>query len=103
MASKYIYGIGERFQESLRRKDGKWTNFNRDHWRTIDTGIGFQTYGYYPFYLLKDTDKASHINYFRSSNAMDTIKSTESGRHYLTWKIIGGVIDFKFYLQQQPL
>ena len=103
VASEYIYGIGERFQESFRRKDGKWTNFNRDHWHTIDRGYGFQTYGYYPFYLLKEGTNASHINYFRSSNAMDTIKSTENGRHYLTWKIIGGLIDFKFYLGSDPL
>jgi hypothetical protein len=49
--SDYIYGLGERFSNSLRVKNGKWTMFNRDHPFEIDHGTGQQTYGYYPYFL----------------------------------------------------
>ena len=51
--SDYIYGIGERFLSSFRKTDGKWTIFNRDRGQIIDHGEGRQTYGYYPFYMLR--------------------------------------------------
>lgn len=49
----YVYGLGERFNPSFRLQNGKWTIFNRDRGQVIDNGTGKQTYGYYPFYLLK--------------------------------------------------
>lgn len=99
--SDYIYGIGERFQESFRKKDGKWTVFNRDRGQCIDRGTGLQTYGYYPFYLLRERGNLFHINYFRSSNAVDIIKTTDSTKHFITYKVIGGVLDFRFFLGEQ--
>jgi alpha-glucosidase (family GH31 glycosyl hydrolase) len=99
--SEYIYGIGERFLESFRKKDGKWTVFNRDRGQCIDRGEGLQTYGYYPFYLLKEKGQLFHINYLRSSNAMDVIKSTSADRHFITYKVIGGIFDFRFFLGEQ--
>jgi len=86
--------------ESFRKKDGKWTVFNRDRGQCIDRGQGLQTYGYYPFYLLRETGSARlfHINYLRSSNAMDVIKSTVGGKHFVTYKVIGGILDFRFFL-----
>jgi hypothetical protein len=36
--SDYVYGFGERFEESFRKKDGKWTIFNRDRGVVIDRG-----------------------------------------------------------------
>lgn len=36
--SEFIYGIGERFQEGFRKKDGKWTIFNRDRGQVMDKG-----------------------------------------------------------------
>jgi alpha-glucosidase (family GH31 glycosyl hydrolase) len=42
-----------------------------------------------------------HINYLRNSNAMDLIKSTSNNKHYITYKIIGGVLDFRFFLGEQ--
>ena len=36
---------------NFRKKEGKWTIFNRDSGQIIDEGTGLQTYGYYPFYL----------------------------------------------------
>lgn len=96
--SEFVYGIGERFQETFRKKDGKWTVFNRDRGQVIDNGVGYQTYGYYPFYLLKERNNLFHINYLRSSNAMDVIKSTKDNKHYITYKVIGGVLDFRFFI-----
>jgi len=69
-----MYGLGERFSSSFRVKDGKWTIFNRDRGFGIDKGTGDQTYSYFPFYLIREKDNYFHINYFRSSNAMDVIK-----------------------------
>ena len=99
--SEFLYGIGERFMETFRKKDGKWTVFNRDRGQCIDKGTGLQTYGYYPFYLLKERNTLFHINYLRSSNAMDMIKSTNGGKNYITYKVIGGIFDFRFFLGEQ--
>lgn len=99
--SDYTYGLGERFNPSFRLGDGKWTIFNRDRGQVIDRGQGKQTYGYYPFYLQREANRNFHINYFRSSNALDVIKETKDKRHFLTYKVIGGIIDFRFFLNEQ--
>ena len=101
VSSDYIYGIGERFLTSFRKTDGKWTIFNRDRGQVLDHGEGRQTYGYYPFYMLREKNNLFHINYFRSSNAMDIIKSTNSNKHAITYKVIGGVLDFRFFIGEQ--
>lgn len=99
--SDYSYGLGERFNQGFRLRDGKWTIFNRDRGQCIDKGTGLQTYGYYPFYLQRESQKYFHINYLRSSNAMDVIKETKNNRHFLTFKVIGGIFDFRFFLNEQ--
>jgi len=48
--------------------------FNRDRGDYIDTGIGLQTYGHFPFYLIKESDNNFHIAYHRTSSALDAIK-----------------------------
>ncbi len=83
---------------SFRKKDGKWTVFSRDRGQVIDKGEGKQTYGYYPFYMLKERGNLFHINYLRSSNAMDVIKSRDDSKIYITYKVIGGIFDFRFFL-----
>ena len=73
-----------------------------DRGEQIDHGKGLQTYGSYPMYLLREnSEKFSdkfHVNYFRNSNAMDIIKSTKNGIHFLTFKTIGGILDFRFFV-----
>jgi len=32
---------------------------------------------------------------------MDVIKETRLGQNYITYKVIGGVIDFRFFLGEQ--
>jgi alpha-glucosidase (family GH31 glycosyl hydrolase) len=51
--------------------------------------------------MLREKNNLFHINYFRSSNAMDVVKSTRNSKHYLTYKVIGGVFDFRFFLGEQ--
>jgi hypothetical protein len=48
--------------------------------------------------LIREKGKLFHINYLRSSNAMDVIKEEYLGRHFITFKVIGGVFDFRFFL-----
>ena len=48
--------------------------------------------------MLREQGNNFHINYLRSSNAMDIIKSTNGSEHYLTYKVIGGVFDFRFFI-----
>ena len=94
----FTYGLGERFNSGFRLRDGKWTIFNRDRGQVIDKGEGLQTYGYYPFYMQRETKNFFHINYLRSSNAMDIVKEEKNEKHYLTYKVIGGILDFRFIL-----
>lgn len=95
----YNYGLGERFNPNFRLNDGKWTIFNRDRGQVVDRGQGLQTYGYYPIYLQREEHaNFFHISYLRSSNAMDVIKETKNGKSYFTYKVIGGVLDFRFFL-----
>lgn len=42
-----------------------------------------------------------HVSYYRTSNAMDAIKTTgNTPEHlnYLIYKTIGGIVDFRFFL-----
>lgn len=75
--------------------------FPRDRGQMMDYGIGKQTHGYYPIYFQREKDKKFHMSYFRSSNALDVI--TEDGfqdNYKLTYKTIGGIIDFRFFLTE---
>lgn len=95
-ASDKIFGLGERFSVNLRKYDAKWTVWNRAGDQEIDYGNGNNTYGYYPFYLLIDKLNDGHINYIKSTHAIDVIKSQNNNKHYLTFKIVGGIINFRF-------
>lgn len=60
------------------------------------------TYGFYPVYLVREQSGNFHVSYFRSSNAMDiVVKQTPNSTFSLTYKIIGGVIDFRFFLSEK--
>lgn len=39
-----------------------------------------------------------HISHYRTSSALDAIKETISNTPYITYKSIGGVIDFRFFV-----
>lgn len=99
VASKNVWGFGERFSNRFRIQPGKYTVFNRDRGQVVDKQQGLQTYGHYPIYFLRDNSSNYHINYFRNSNAMDIIVNSSSSDAYsFTYKTIGGMIDFRFIL-----
>lgn len=83
---------------NLRKFDGKWTVWNRPGDQEMDYGTGISSYGYYPFYLLIDKHQEGHINYFKSSQPMDVIKYQQNNKHYLTFKVVGGILHFRFML-----
>lgn len=62
----------------------------------IDQGTGDNSYGYYPFYLNIDQNNDGHINYVKSSHAMDVIIDSQGSKEYLTFKIVGGIVNFRF-------
>lgn len=73
--------------------------FPRDRGQMLDDGIGKQTHGYYPIYFQREKNKKFHMNYFRSSNALDVIAEEGGSNNFkLTYKTIGGIIDFRFFL-----
>lgn len=99
VASQIAYGFGERFSESFKLRTGKLTMFNRDRGGTLDAETGHQTYGYWPLYMVRENAGNFHINYFRSSNALDVIVQNKSTTQFtFTYKVIGGVLDFRFFL-----
>jgi alpha-glucosidase len=99
VTSRIVYGFSERFSDSFRIKPGQFTIFNRDRGQTIDNGTGLQTYGYYPVYLVRENSGNFHMNYLRSSNAMDiVVKNYSVAQYTFTYKVIGGVLDFRFFL-----
>jgi alpha-glucosidase (family GH31 glycosyl hydrolase) len=83
---------------NFRKTEAKWTVFNRAGDQEIDYGTGNNTYGHYPFYLLIDDNQEAHLAYLRSTHAMDVIISELDGRRYLTYKVVGGVVSFRFSL-----
>ena len=100
-SSHYIYGLGERFLDSFRKHSGNWTIFNRDRGVNIDHGTGLQTYGYYPFHLQRERNNFFHVSYLRNSNAMDVVVEEKDNKTHLTYKVIGGVLDFRFFLGEE--
>jgi len=48
-------------------------------------------------------DRTAHINYLKSTHAMDVFKTESNGKHYLTYKIIGGVLNFRFMFGNNPI
>ena len=47
---------------------------------------------------MKENDNNFHIAYLRTSSALDAIKEQNNQKNYLNWKLIGGVIDFRFFV-----
>lgn len=98
LESRFLFGLGERLAQSFIVREGKWTMFPHDFGGVIDPGIGFSSYGYYPFYLMRERNNLFHICYYRTSNPMDAVTQIRNNTHFITFKSIGGIIDFRFFL-----
>lgn len=71
----------------------------------IDQGSalnGKQTHGFYPAYLLRENSGNHHVGYLRTTNAVDVEIESFSNTSYLKiFRVIGGIIDFRFILGEK--
>lgn len=97
--TKKVWGFGERYSSTFGLQTGKYTLWNKDKGERVDHQQGYQTYGYYPSYLAKSNSGDWYVTHLRNSNAMDVIVANDSISSFkLTYKIIGGMLDFRFIL-----
>ncbi|XP_065906865.1 uncharacterized protein [Dysidea avara] len=89
-----IYGLGEHKVPLQLKRGQTFTLWDFD----TPTPPNVNLYGSHPFYMdLRQSGKA-HGVYLRNSNGMDVIY----GDNFLTYRVIGGVLDFYFFLGPTP-
>ncbi|CAH1773121.1 unnamed protein product [Owenia fusiformis] len=101
LPSENIYGFGENVHQSFKHDLNykTWPMFSRDQ-PTQGGGSTQNHYGVHPFYTcLEDNDGNSHGVFLLNSNAMDY---TLSPAPMLTYRTIGGVLDFYMFLGPTP-
>lgn len=96
LPSGNIYGIGEH-QDSLRHSTNwqKFALFNHD-------GVpekGKNLYGSHPFYLVMENDGLSHGVFLKNSNPIEIILQPTPA---ITFRVLGGILDFYFFLGPTP-
>lgn len=96
LPSQFIYGLGEH----------RSTFLHDVHWNTLtmwarDVPPMEQTnlYGAHPFYLAMEDGGSAHGFFLLNSNAMDVILQPAPA---LTWRTIGGILDFYVFLGPDP-
>ncbi|KAK0386647.1 hypothetical protein NLU13_6482 [Sarocladium strictum] len=97
----YLYGLGSHNDPMrLRSQDYIRTLWNQDSY-----GIpkGSNLYGSQPVYI-DHRETGTHGVLFLNSNGMDiVIDEDESGGKYLEYNTLGGVLDFYFFLGDEPI
>ncbi|KAF9581414.1 hypothetical protein BGW38_001583 [Lunasporangiospora selenospora] len=91
-----IYGFGEVVSKSGFRRDTEGTRqaiWARDAATPVDENL----YGSHPFHL-EMRNGLAHGVFLRNSNGMDVMLSSKK----LTYKVIGGIIDFTVFLGPKP-
>ncbi|KAL6079351.1 P-type domain-containing protein [Balamuthia mandrillaris] len=91
-----IFGLGERVHSLRLDSSGKfYTLFTTDSGTPPEINL----YGHHPFYLEhRNSSKLSHGVFLLNSNGMDVFV----GPKQITYKIIGGILDFYFFLGPSP-
>ncbi|KAF9414217.1 hypothetical protein BGZ94_000466 [Podila epigama] len=90
-----IYGLGEVVTSFRRDPRGtRQTMWARDAATPVDENL----YGSHPFYL-EMRNGTAHGVFLRNSNGMDVVISPAK----LTYKVIGGIFDFTFFLGPSPV
>uniref|UniRef100_A0A4W6GAA9 Alpha glucosidase 2 n=1 Tax=Lates calcarifer TaxID=8187 RepID=A0A4W6GAA9_LATCA len=96
LPSQFIYGLGEH----------RSTFLHDVHWNTLtmwarDVPPMEQTnlYGAHPFYLAMEEGGNAHGFFLLNSNAMDVVLQPAPA---LTWRTIGGILDFYVFLGPDP-
>lgn len=100
-ADPYLYGLGEH-SDPFRLNTTKYV---RTFWNQDSFGIpnGANLYGDHPFYLEQRAGGA-HGVLFLNSDGMDVlIDQDASGKQYLEYNTLGGVLDFYFFAGPGPV
>ena len=97
--SQNVFGLGDRAAK-FRYSNGVYTIWNKDQPEKIDIGQpGNNLYGTHPMWLCREKSGNFHAILLRNSNAMDiVISDADHGRKSLQFKVIGGILDFRFFL-----
>ncbi|NWU25668.1 LYAG glucosidase, partial [Dyaphorophyia castanea] len=96
LPSKFLYGLGEHRGSFLHSLD--WNTLTL--WaRDVAPTESFNLYGAHPFYLLMEEGGDAHGVFLLNSNAMEVALQPAPG---LTWRTIGGVLDFYIFLGPDP-
>jgi len=98
LPSSFLYGIGENTHKSFVHdmNHKMWPIFARDQ----PPGDGeMNLYGSHPFYMISEDDGSSHGVFLFNSHAIDVTTLPAPG---LTYRTIGGALDFFVFLGPQP-
>uniref|UniRef100_A0A8C5HSV2 Lysosomal alpha-glucosidase-like n=1 Tax=Gouania willdenowi TaxID=441366 RepID=A0A8C5HSV2_GOUWI len=96
LPSKFIYGLGEHRSTFLH--DIQWNTLTM--WaRDVPPMEQTNLYGAHPFYLAMEEGGNAHGFFLLNSNAMDVALQPAPA---LTWRTIGGILDFYFFLGPDP-
>uniref|UniRef100_A0A4X2KUT5 Lysosomal alpha-glucosidase n=1 Tax=Vombatus ursinus TaxID=29139 RepID=A0A4X2KUT5_VOMUR len=96
LPSSYIIGLGEHQTPLILNTNWtKITLWNRD----IAPEPTGNLYGSHPFYLCLEDGGLAHGVFLLNSNAMDVVLQP---RPALTWRAVGGVLDFYVFLGPEP-
>uniref|UniRef100_A0A8C5KHT8 Sucrase-isomaltase, intestinal n=1 Tax=Jaculus jaculus TaxID=51337 RepID=A0A8C5KHT8_JACJA len=97
LPSEYLYGFGEVEHTAFKRDLNwhTWGMFTRDQ----PPGYKLNSYGFHPYYMALEGDSNAHSVLLLNSNGMDvTFQPTPA----LTYRIIGGILDFYMFLGPTP-
>ncbi|NXN29051.1 LYAG glucosidase, partial [Nycticryphes semicollaris] len=96
LPSRFLYGLGEHRGPLLHSLD--WSTLTL--WaRDVSPTESFNLYGAHPFYLLMEEGGDAHGVFLLNSNAMEVALQPTPA---LTWRTIGGVLDFYIFLGPDP-
>ncbi|XP_058151204.1 sucrase-isomaltase, intestinal [Dasypus novemcinctus] len=97
LPSNYVYGFGEAEHPEFKHDLDwhTWGMFTRDQ----PPGYKLNSYGFHPYYMALEEEGNAHGVLLLNSNAMDvTFQPTPA----LTYRIIGGILDFYMFLGPTP-
>uniref|UniRef100_A0A8B9QGR7 P-type domain-containing protein n=1 Tax=Apteryx owenii TaxID=8824 RepID=A0A8B9QGR7_APTOW len=96
LPSPFLYGLGEHRSSLLHSLD--WSTLTL--WaRDVAPTESFNLYGAHPFYLVMEQGGDAHGVFLLNSNAMEVALQPAPA---LTWRTIGGVLDFYIFLGPDP-
>ncbi|XP_062999640.1 lysosomal alpha-glucosidase-like isoform X1 [Elgaria multicarinata webbii] len=96
LPSTYLYGLGEHQSDLLHSLE--WNTLTL--WaRDVSPTESYNLYGVHPFYLVMENGGAAHGVFLLNSNAMEVALQPAPA---LTWRTIGGVLDFYIFLGPDP-